>query len=60
MKLTTEQALTLSKLIVVEILDHGLKDSTFRDMHDEAYKEILRYRSNLENSVFRVLRRIKL
>ena len=46
---------TIAEEVVKEILDEGLADSTFRECHPEAYKDLLEYRADLEGSVVAVL-----
>ncbi len=41
--------------VIVEILDRGLADSTWRNEFPKAYRELLEYRLDLEGSVIEVL-----
>ncbi len=43
--------ISTSKKIVNEILDKGLGNSSWRVKHENAYKELLDYREDLEISV---------
>ncbi len=46
---------SLPELVVDEILDNGLADSTWRDEYPAAYTELLRYRKDIEASVRKVI-----
>lgn len=41
----------LAKIIVSDILDKGLADSTWRDNNPSAYAELLEYRADMVESV---------
>lgn len=60
MNLTPAQLDTLARLIVVEILNHGLKESTFAELYPKAYIALGLYRVDLENSVQKVLKRVQI
>lgn len=47
---------TISKEIVQAVLIHGLGHSTWRDNHGQAYEDLLKYSSDMEIQVERVLR----
>lgn len=49
----------IARAVIAEILDKGLKDSTFRDNYAEAYESLLLYRRDMEDSVSKVLKRHK-
>ncbi len=43
-----------------EILDKGLADSTFRELHPTAYEELLLARKDIALSITKVLKRSRL
>jgi hypothetical protein len=46
---------SLSEAIVNKLLDDGLANSTFRDLHPEAYKILLTYREDMVTDVTKVV-----
>lgn len=50
---------TIEQKIISDILDKGLAESTFRELHPEAYDELLCYRTDLELSVYKTLKKHK-
>lgn len=59
MNLTKAQFDTFARLVIVEVLDVGLKGSTFKDLYPEAYNELHQYRADMEQSVKHVLKRVR-
>ena len=49
------QIVKTSLAVVSEILDNGLKYSTWADQYPEAMQELLRYREDLANSIACIL-----
>lgn len=47
--------MTLYQKIVYRILDVGLADSTWRELHPQAYEDLLEYRVDMEDDVFKTL-----
>lgn len=47
----------VAKKAVERILDTGLAESTFREKHPKAYKELLHYRADLEADIVKVVKR---
>lgn len=54
-KINVVERHAIAMRVVVEILDKGLADSTWREQFPDAYKELLEYRQDLEGSVVEIL-----
>lgn len=46
----------LSSRVMTNLLEHGLGNSTWKDMYPDAYAELLKYQEDMTNSVYVTLR----
>lgn len=47
--------LSTSEKVVIEILDNGLGNSTWRETFPDAYNQLLKYRKDMEHNVRDIL-----
>lgn len=58
--MTEAQAQLVATAVVNRLLDKGLAESTWKDNHQAAYAELLKYRVDMTIDVTKVLKRMEI